>query len=123
MAKTDLVARGKRNKRKGTRQELRTVKWLRESGYDSHRTPASKGLFDVIGIGRDELRLIQVKSNRKPGPDERGRLEAFADADRCPIYATVEIWVWKDRARYPEVWIWGDGCWEQIAETIRREAA
>ena len=94
--------RGRRSKRKGSRQELRTRHFLENLGYNCTKSSASLGLFDIIAISRKEVKLSQVKSNRMPPREEMEALKEFAE-DSCPDVCTIEIWIWKDRVRLPIV--------------------
>ena len=95
-------ARGRRSKQKGARQELRTRKFLENLGYSCARSSASLGLFDIIAVNKNEVKLVQVKSNRWPGTEETEQLKEFA-RDGCPKSCSVEIWVWADGKRLPRV--------------------
>jgi hypothetical protein len=85
------MGRVKNCKAKGTRLELRTMKVLEAQGYACSRSAASLGEWDVIAIGQD-VRLIQVKANRRPGSVEMTRLRDF----HAPPGCIKEIWIWKD---------------------------
>ena len=80
------------NKAKGTRAEHRCMKQLEELGYSTCRAAASLGEWDVIAVGEDDVRLVQVKCNRRPGSEEMTRLRAF----RAPENCSREVWVYKD---------------------------
>jgi len=86
-------------KRKGNRQEYRTMKLLEAAGYRCTRSAASLGDWDVIGVGSTDIVLVQVKSNRPPSPAERETLKLFP----VPVNARKLIHIWRDRARLPEV--------------------
>ena len=87
------------SKRKGTRNEHRTMRWLEAQGYACTRAAASLGLWDVIAIGPKDNRLCQVKTNRWPGSVEREQLEMFV----CPPDTRKEIWRWDDYKKEPRV--------------------
>lgn len=90
---------GSGRKRKGSRNELRTMRWLEEQGYSCTKSGGSLGMWDVIATHPEKaVRLIQAKSNRRPGRDEMGRMIAFR-AYGC----RKELVVWKDYAREPVV--------------------
>lgn len=89
-------------KRKGNKQEHRAMNTLESEGYACCRSAASLGIFDVVAIRKDSIKLIQVKSNRKPPKPERLALIEFAK-NNCPANGTVEIWVYKDRIKEPEI--------------------
>ena len=84
-------------KRKGTRNEHRAIRILEATGYSCTRAAASLGMFDVIAIGRQGMRLIQVKSNRDASPLEREQIALF----RTPPGCSKEVWIFHDYAREP----------------------
>jgi Holliday junction resolvase len=84
-------------KAKGTRLEHKSIKMLERTGYYCCRAAASLGLFDIIAIGPNGVRLVQVKANRNCGGVERERIEMFPVPTNC----TKELWVWHDYAREP----------------------
>lgn len=84
-------------KAKGNRQEHRAMKILEAAGYACTRAAASLGVFDIVAISGQGVRLIQVKSNRPPCPAEREAIELFP----VPPNASKEIWVFRDRQRAP----------------------
>jgi len=86
-------------KRKGTRLEHKTMRVLEGLGYDCSRSAASRGTWDVVAIGAEDFRLVQVKANRRPGAEEMERIRTAVVPDNC----TREIWVWKDRIKQPEI--------------------
>jgi Holliday junction resolvase len=86
------------SKAKGTRNEHKAMRALEVTGYHTTRAAGSLGMFDVIAINAQGLRLIQVKTNRDASPVEREQIALF---DRLPPNATKEIWIYKDYAREP----------------------
>ena len=52
-------------KRKGTRNEDRSMRVLEAAGYRVTRAAASLGPFDLIGIGSADVVLVQVGSRRQ----------------------------------------------------------
>jgi len=86
-------------KRKGTRNEHRTINALEAIGYRCTRAAGSLGEWDVIAIGRNDIRMIQVKTNCWPGSAETETLRAFP----APSCATREIWRWDDRRPNPQI--------------------
>jgi hypothetical protein len=84
-------------KAKGNRQEHRCMRILEAAGYSCTRAAASLGVFDVVAISSQGVRLVQVKSNRPPCLAEREAIELF----QAPPGATKEIWVFKDGIRDP----------------------
>jgi len=102
-------------KAKGTRLEHKSMKWLEEGKghlkgrkYRCTRAAASLGEWDIIAIsslvtGTEDIKLVQVKANRRPRSKEMEALNAF----KCPVNCSREIWIWKDRARKPVIEILG----------------
>ena len=79
-------------KAKGTRREAQTIKTLEAQGYACTRAAASLGVWDIIAIRRDGIKLIQVKSNRWPGSVEMEGMIAF----ECPASCSKEVWRYDD---------------------------
>jgi len=76
------------------------MRWLEARGYVCTRAAASLGVWDVIAVGPEDVRLIQVKSGQaRAGRVEKAAMEAFA----CPRCCSKELWTWADYAREPEV--------------------
>jgi Holliday junction resolvase len=86
-------------KRKGSRNERRTMRLLESSGYACTRAAASLGVFDVVGVGSTDILLVQVKSSEWPRAEEMESLKLF----RCPPNARKLIHRWRDRVRMPDV--------------------
>ncbi len=85
-------------KRKGSRNEHRSMALLQASGYRCARSAASLGPWDVICIGRRDFVLVQVKSNAWPGSVDLERLKGFP----CPPNCRRLIHRWRDRVRMPD---------------------
>lgn len=86
-------------KRKGTRNEYKCMRQLESEGYACTRSAASLGVWDIIAIRKDSVRLIQVKTNRRPGTVEMEAMRSF----ECPPSCSRELWVYKDRQRLPAI--------------------
>ena len=86
-------------KRKGSRNERRSIAILEAAGYCCMKAGASLGVFDVIGIGSRDIVLVQVKSNRWPLECEMESLREF----RAPANARKLVHRWRDRIRVPDV--------------------
>ena len=86
-------------KRKGTRNEHRSIALLEAAGYRCTRSAASLGEWDIIGIGSTDVVLCQVKSNAWPGSVEMETLLQFA----CPPNCRRLVHRWRDRQRLPDV--------------------
>ena len=87
------------SKRKGSRNEHRTMKLLEAAGYSCTRAAASLGVFDIIGIGSADILLVQVKSNTWPALWEIENIKAF----RAPSNTRKLIHRWRDRVKLPDV--------------------
>ena len=70
-------------KRKGTRNEHRAIRLLREAGYSCTRSGASLGAWDIVAIGPNDVRLVQCKSNRWPSKEEIHKMELFPAPAGC----------------------------------------
>jgi Archaeal holliday junction resolvase (hjc) len=92
------------SKRKGSRNEHKAMKILQAAGYHTTRAAGSFGMFDVIAINAQGLRLIQVKTNRDASPVER---EGIALFDGLPPNASKEVWIFRDYAKEPIIKIIG----------------
>jgi hypothetical protein len=69
-------------KRKGTRNEHRSILLLEATGYRCTRAAASLGVWDLIGIGSTDVVLVQVKTRDWPGTVEMETLRDFP----CHLY-------------------------------------
>jgi len=86
-------------KRKGSRSERRSREILKAQGYEVLKAGASLGVFDRIGIGAEDILLVQVKTNSWPSRREVARLEAI----QCPANCRKVIHRWRDRVGVPDV--------------------
>lgn len=86
-------------KRKGTRNEHRSMLLLESAGYSCTRAAASLGAWDVIGVGGTDVVLVQVKTRDWPGAVEMETLRGF----RCPANCRRLVHRWRDRQRLPDV--------------------
>lgn len=84
---------------KGRRGEHRSRAVLEAAGYEVIRAAASKGVFDLIGVSRTDVVLVQCKSNRWPSPEELEAIQLFP----CPPNARKLVHRWRDRVRQPDV--------------------
>ncbi len=86
-------------KRKGARNEHRSRRLLEAAGYRVTRAAASLGQWDLIGIGSQDLVLVQVKTRDWPGTSERRILAEFP----APANARNLLHRWRDRQRQPDI--------------------
>ena len=86
-------------KKKGTGREHRSIEILERAGYSCTRAAASLGAWDIIGIGKTDFVLVQVKSRDWPGSAEMETLKLFP----APPNARKIIHRWRDYQRLPDV--------------------
>ena len=94
------ISAGHSRKEKGRKRELRARRMLEECGFEVVRAAGSHGLFDLVAISSKGIRLIQVKTNRKPPPAEMEALREFKAPGCC---ATKEVWVFHDGTKEPVI--------------------
>jgi hypothetical protein len=87
------------SKRKGARNERRSIALLEAAGYRCTRAAASLGAWDVIGIGSDDIVLVQVKTRDWPGAAEMELLREFPAPPNCRKL----VHRWRDGQRMPDV--------------------
>lgn len=86
----------------GRNAEYRAKRALIAHGYHTViRAAGSKGPFDLIGLGKTYIALVQVKRGRRIS--KRERAELFALTAQLPSFCTVEIWRYKPGERHPVV--------------------
>lgn len=86
-------------KRKGNRNEHRSMAILEAAGYNCTRAAASLGTFDIIGIGSTDIVLVQVKTRDWPGVAEMEGIKLFP----VPENARKLVHRWRHRQRVPDV--------------------
>lgn len=86
-------------KRKGTRNEHRSMQLLETAGYSCTRAAASLGEWDIVAIGSQDVILLQVKTRDWPGSVEMEGLKNFP----CPPNCKKLVHRWRDRQRLPDV--------------------
>jgi len=85
-------------KAKGARAERKAIAILEAAGYYCTKAGGSLGVFDVVAIGRDDVRCIQVKSGGEYlSGVEREQLQALI----VPTNVSRECWRFPDRCRQP----------------------
>jgi len=87
------------SKRKGTHGEHKTRRRLEALGYSVVRAGGSLGCFDLIALGAEDIRAVQVKVNGYVSKAERAAMLAAT----LPPNAHREIWRWVDYARQPQM--------------------
>ncbi len=86
-------------KRKGTRNEHRSMALLEAAGYRCTRSAASLGEWDIVGIGTTDVVLVQVRTRDWPGLLERAALTEYA----VPPNVRKLLHRWRHRARTPDL--------------------
>lgn len=86
-------------KRKGARNEHRSIHLLEAAGYRCIRSAGSLGEWDVVAIGSSDIVLVQVKTGRWPGSLE---FEALREA-RTPPNVRKLVHRWCPRQQRPDV--------------------
>jgi Holliday junction resolvase len=86
-------------KSKGTRNEHRSIRILEASGYRCTRSAASLGEWDIVGIGPNDIVLVQCKTRDWPGSVEMAVLREFV----CPPFARKLVHRWRDGVSIPDV--------------------
>jgi Holliday junction resolvase len=86
---------------KGRRNEYKTRKLLEAKGYMVTRSAASKGCCDLIAIGPIDIRMVQVKTNKKCPTVELEQFKAVV----VPDNVIKQVYVWTDYSSEPEITI------------------
>lgn len=86
-------------KRKGTKNEHRSIRLLEAAGFKCCRSAASLGAWDIVGVSSTDVCLVQVKSNAWPGSVEMEILKGFPVPPNCRRL----VHRWRDRQRFPDV--------------------
>lgn len=74
---------------RGRQFEYACTAALRKQGYIVTRAASSKGVFDLIGVGPNDIKLVQVKSGRRS--ISKKELDIML-AIPCPPCAVKEVW-------------------------------
>lgn len=87
------------NLRRGADAERACVLALKQQGYAAFRSAASRGAFDVIGIGPDDILLIQVKRTKKNARRNHPATRESLIKAKVPNHPCIkkELWCWVDR--------------------------
>ena len=86
-------------KRKGARNERRSIRLLEASGYCVTRAAESLGTFNLVGISAADIVLVQCKSNAWPCTEEVEQIAMF----KAPSNCRKLIHRWRDHQRLPDV--------------------
>ena len=89
------------NTRRGHDTERRCASLLRGQGYDVIRSAASKSIWDIVAVGRFDIKLIQckrtlrkTKSAAAPKSVIKEMEDALAPKNGC---VSKQLWTWVDR--------------------------
>ena len=74
-------------KRKGTKNEHRSIRLLEAAGYACTRAAASLGAWDIIGVGSTDFALVQVKTRDWPGSGGNRKPETVSGAAHPALQA------------------------------------
>lgn len=93
------------NYQRGYATEYRIMKHFKENGIYGLRSPASKGMFDVIGIDETGVYLIQAKRTKKKKltpsmyRDEILKMQQWIRSLSAPIppFLHFQWYIWQDR--------------------------
>lgn len=86
-------------KKKGSRNERRSIEIFEAAGYTCVKAGASLGVFDIVAIGSRDIVLCQSKSNGWPGSVEMEAIQNFV----CPSNCRKVVHRWRDRQSLPDV--------------------
>lgn len=93
---------------KGRKNELRAKRILEAEGYTVEMSsPGQKfskqvdlyGLWDAIGVRRDSVRCVQVKTNRWASGKDTEAMRSW----ECPENFSREIWRFNDGSKIPQI--------------------
>ena len=85
---------------KGKNSERKARILLQKQGYYVMRSGGSKGVFDLCAIKKDDLKLIQVKTNGFITKKEKEKIINF---NNCPSNAKKELWIFYDKNKIPKI--------------------
>lgn len=80
-------------KSKGAYTERMARDVLKALGYYVTKAAGSLGLFDLVAVGPRDVRLVQVKTNRKPSALEMDRIRDFGAEQTWFVPVHKEVWV------------------------------
>ena len=86
-------------KRKGSRNEYRSIAIFEAAGYRCTRAAGSLGVFDVIAISSTDIILCQIKTRDWPSSFEMESIRNF----KAPANCRRLIHRWRDRQPEPDV--------------------
>lgn len=93
-------------KRKGNINEYKVISLFENNGIKCTRSAASLGEWDIIGLDKNNIYLVQVKSNRPPQKKEMETLKAFSNirCSHCGNKISKKLlYIWRDYSRVPDI--------------------
>jgi hypothetical protein len=92
------------NYERGRYTEYKSIKHLEKEGFFyCTRSPASKGMFDIVGAGFNGAILLQTKRTKRQKLSlsmykaEMEEIQAWVDSlDHLPDHVRVEFWIQRD---------------------------
>lgn len=108
-----------KSKRKGSRREYQSRDLYERAGYKCTKAGGSLGTWDLVCVGANDGVLVQVKSNRSPGPAERAAIAAFP----VPFNIRKEVHVWVDGMSTPEIRTYVTGGWVVVPATRTKRSS
>ena len=85
--------------KKGRRNEYRSMRLLEAVGYLCIRSAGSHSPFDIVGVGRSNIALVQCKTDCGLTPAERETLRGIS----VPANVTKYVHRWNNPAKLPVV--------------------
>ncbi len=85
------------NKSRGLIKEREAKHELAKEGYAVSRARGSFGLFDVMAMNKEHIRLIQVKRVKGKYYSFKKEIEEIKNFKNHPKNVVKEIWIWRDR--------------------------
>lgn len=110
---------GIKNSRNGEAFEWRQLRKMKSSCLTVVRSSGSRGQFDIWGLQKDKLRLVQCKSNGYIDPAERESIAKFLLEK--PMWVQVEVHVRLSHKKVHKYIIKTDKDLEKFAKKIEED--
>jgi len=106
--------------------EYEAIERLQAQGYHCVRSAGSRGTIDVLAMSPDCIKMIQVKSTKRPYAPQTVRwlMDAVEELQTLPRCPSTEPWLWLKVLHGP--WLeWSVRDWpvvrSELRDQIRRE--
>jgi len=76
------------------RAERKAFKQLEKEGYHCIRASSSKGVCDVVAIGRNDIRLVEIKAKESYRNIRKTADEKPLRDIKVPDNVSREVWYW-----------------------------